>query len=453
MTWDFSLYQANPGVEVSVKPGMTHRIGEYHSGVSTGKPEVAPNGHLQVIGNRGNRRWRVFWWDADGKHSRVLGKAWVQSSGRRTARGATIWHSADGSKPDSSYLTPREAEAELRRLLEHDALKSPTPRTPQGKLVTFKDAAEAWLEHGVRKRNLKRSTLRGYRQALDAYLLSASEEVESKDTRFGRTPFASKALRDIRSNEVKAWYDALPYGRTAEKLLMMVRAIFSHARARGWMESDPCASVERQQVRYSGDYDFYSGEEIAALVRAAASEQDAAVYLTAAMTGLRRGELIALRWRDIDFPGQAVRVRANYSYGERVTPKSGKVRSVPMVPEVAQALARLNQRAHFTGDEDPVFAGQVGQHMDASALRRRYVNAVRRARLPPLPFHSLRHHFGSMAVNRASLVQVQSWMGHAHIQTTARYLHAKSQAGDAALLASAFAASAAQEVVPIPVQV
>jgi integrase len=48
-------------------------------------------------------------------------------------------------------------------------------------------------------------------------------------------------------------------------------------------------------VRYSGDYDFYSREEIEALGRAAASEQDAAIYLTAAMTGLRRGELVALR--------------------------------------------------------------------------------------------------------------------------------------------------------------
>lgn len=105
---------------------------------------------------------------------------------------------------------------------------------------------------------------------------------------------------------------------------MVVRAIFSHARARGWTEADPCATVERQQVRYSGDYDFYSSEEIAALVRAAANEQDAAVYLTAAMTGLRRGELVALRWRDVDFPGQAIRVRANYSHGELVTPKSGK---------------------------------------------------------------------------------------------------------------------------------
>ena len=149
---------------------------------------------------------------------------------------------------------------------------------------------------------------------------------------------------------VKAWYDGLPYGRTAEKLLMIVRAILAHARSRGWIDHDPTAGIERQQVRYSGDYDFYGREEIDALVRAAATEQDGAIYLTAAMTGLRRGELVALRWRDIDFSGQAIRVRTNYSFGELVTPKSGKVRSVPMIPEVAQAIARLGQRDHFTGD-------------------------------------------------------------------------------------------------------
>jgi integrase len=120
------------------------------------------------------------------------------------------------------------------------------------------------------------------------------------------------------------------------------------------------------------------------------SEQDAAIYLTAAMTGLRRGELVALRWRDVDFPGQVIRVRANYSFGELVTPKSGKVRSVPMVPEVAEALARLGQRKLFISDEDPVFAGTLGGHLDAGALRRRYVKAVERAGLRGLPFHSLR---------------------------------------------------------------
>jgi integrase len=407
-----------------------------------GKQEVAAHGHLQVIGDRGRRRWRAFWWDADGKHSRVLGPAWVQSSGRRSARGAIVWHAADGPKPDPSYLTPREAAVELRHLLEHDVARRPTPRTATGSPVTFAGAAESWFQHGERKRNLKRSTLKDYRQVLDAYLLPAPRDAgKANETAYGRAPFATTPLRDLKPARVKAWYDDLPYGRTAEKLLMIVRAIFAHARTRGWIERNPADVVERQQVRYSGDYDFYSYEEVEALVRAAASDQDGAIYLSAAMTGLRRGELVALRWRDVDFPGQAIRVRANYSFGELVTPKSGKVRSVPMVREVAESLARLSQREHFTGDEDPVFAGTVGGHLDASALRRRYAAAVTDAELRSLPFHSLRHYFGSMAVNRASLVQVQSWMGHSHIQTTARYLHAKSHAGDAALLAEAFKAA------------
>jgi len=405
-----------------------------------GKQEVASSGHLQVIGERGRRRWRAFWWDADGKHSRVLGPAWVQSSGKRTARGALIWHAGDGAKPGASYLTPREAELALRRLLEHDAVIRPSARNARGAPVTFADAAAAWLEHGEKRRNLKRSTLKDYRQAISAYLVEPKDgERESSETDYGYAPFAFKALRDLHPSDIKGWYDRLPYGRTAEKLLMVVRAILAHARSRGWVELNPAETVERQQVRYSGDYDFYGREEIDALVGHAASDQDAAIYLTAAMTGLRRGELIALRWRDVDFAGQSIRVRANYSFGELVTPKSGKIRTVPMIPDVAQVLARLGQREHFTADEDPVFAGTTGGHLDASALRRRYIAAVTRAELRALPFHSLRHYFGSTAVNRASLVQVQSWMGHSHIQTTARYLHAKSQASDAQMLADAFA--------------
>ncbi len=400
--------------------------------------DLPSNGHLQVIGDRGHRRWRAFWWDADGKHSRVLGRAWVQSSGRRTPRGAIVWHAADGPKPDPSYLTPREAAAELRRLLEHDAARTPTPRTRSGAVMTFADAARAWLSHGQRSRNLKRSTVRDYNQVLTAYLLRGADDSE-RPSRYGRAPFAETPLREISSAQLKAWHDALPYGRTTEKLLMVVRAILGHAASHGWIDRNPALGVRQRPVRYSGDYDFYAREEVDSLVAAAASPQDAAIFLTAAMTGLRRGELVALRWRDIDFPGQAIRVRANYSHGELVTPKSGRVRSVPMVDEVARHLARLGQRERFVADGNSVFAGMAGGHLDASALRRRYLAASRRAGLRPLPFHSLRHYFGSMAVNRASLVQVQAWMGHSHIQTTARYLHAKSQAGDAELLAQAFA--------------
>jgi integrase len=401
------------------------------------EPDVSANGHLQVIGRRGSRRWRAFWWDADGKHSRVLGPAWAQNSGKKTARGAIIWHAADGPRPDPSYLTPKDAQAELRRLLEHEAAHQPT-RPTTGETATFAEAAESWLRHGERKRNLKRSTLIDYRQVLDAYLLPDPPDGASRATVYGHAPFAKTSLPDIRAKQIKSWYDGLPYGRTTEKLLTIVRAIFRHARSEGWITGDPTSAIEANPVRYSGDYDFYSRDDVSALVAAAASDQDAAIYLTAAMTGLRRGELVALHWRDIDFAGSAVRVRANFSFGQLVTPKSGKVRSVPMVRDVAIALAALRERELATGDDDPVFIRASGDHLLAEVMRKHYVAAAKRAGLRALPFHSLRHHFGSMAVNRASLVQVQAWMGHSHIQTTARYLHAKSQADDAELLARAF---------------
>jgi integrase len=173
-------------------------------------------------------------------------------------------------------------------------------------------------------------------------------------------------------------------------------------------------------------------------VRAADSEQDAAIYLTAAFTGLRRGELVALRWRDVDFPASTIRVRGSYSGGQLTTPKSGKVRSVPMAPEVAEALARLGTREYSTGDDDQVFIGVTGSYLDASALRRRYVVALKRAGLRQLRFHDLRHTFGTRMIAKADIRRVQEWMGHADVQTTMKYLHYVPRAEDAQLVAEAF---------------
>ncbi len=84
------------------------------------------------------------------------------------------------------------------------------------------------------------------------------------------------------------------------------------------------------------------------------------------------GELLALRWRDVDFAGSVVRVRASYYAGHLTTPKSGKVRAVPLAPDVASALAQLGRRENWVGDDDLVFAGEAGGYLDGSALRRRY---------------------------------------------------------------------------------
>ena len=176
-----------------------------------------------------------------------------------------------------------------------------------------------------------------------------------------------------------------------------------------------------------------------ALVRAAASEQDGAIYLTAAFTGLRRGELLALRWRDIDFTGSVIRVRGSFAAGVLTTPKSGRVRSVPMASEVAEdARQALRTRVIATDEDDLVFVGELGTYLDGSALRRRYDSALARAGLRPLRFHDLRHTFGTRMIAKADIRRVQEWMGHADIQTTMKYLHYAPREEDAALVDEAF---------------
>ncbi len=110
------------------------------------------------------------------------------------------------------------------------------------------------------------------------------------------------------------------------------------------------------------------------------------LYQTAAFTGLRLGELVALRWGEVDFENHAIRVFEGYTRNRRGRTKSRKTRTVPMVQEVATLLASLRERGHHAGRTDLVFVNEQGGHIDASALRRRYVAARDEAGIRPLRF-------------------------------------------------------------------
>jgi integrase len=106
------------------------------------------------------------------------------------------------------------------------------------------------------------------------------------------------------------------------------------------------------------------------------------------MTGLRRGELLALRWSDVDWLASRIRVRRNYVRGEFGTPKSRRsTRSVPMAREVAVALERLSATTERSGaalvfgpPRDRGAAAHRGRRASLQARARR-----RRPRRPPLP--------------------------------------------------------------------
>jgi integrase len=260
-----------------------------------------------------------------------------------------------------------------------------------------------------------------------------------------RDEFSSLPIEDVTPDQIDAYKERLIAGgklsnRTIVRHLTVLHGIFKRAK-RVWGLSDNPASadlVERPRVVYTGEFDTFDGTEVDQLATAADNPQDAAIYKAAAFTGLRMGELLALRWGDVDFLDGLRHVRRNYTGGSEKMPKGKRVRSVPMMPAVVDRLATLKEREHFTGDEDLVFASQVGAHLDSFALRRRYYRALERAELRRIRFHDLRHAFGSAAIKTLDPYAVQSYMGHQHYSTTQRYLHHQPRREDAARLADAF---------------
>jgi integrase len=173
------------------------------------------------------------------------------------------------------------------------------------------------------------------------------------------------------------------------------------------------------------------------LVEHTRDEQDATLLLTAAFTGLRASELRALRWRSVDFANSLIHVERGFTdEGGEDLPKSYRVRSVPLMPQVALELTKLRRREPFTHDDDLVFAGPTGKVLNYDSLVVRYKAAQKAAGLRPVRFHDLRHSFGTMAVRQFPITDVQTWMGHADIATARKYIHYAPQPEAAARLGS-----------------
>ena len=389
--------------------------------------EVRATGHLQVKGSRGARRYYALWRDADGRHQRLLGPAHVKDSSRRTPRGAVIWRTADGSKPGPEWLTPDDAAAALRSLLAG----APVRRPATSEAPTFSEVCEEWLRHGERERQLKPSTLVDYRAVVSARLVPT---------------LGSLRIDAITPRRLEAWRDSLLdegaiSHRTINKLTMVVGAVLERARRRSLISDNPARRLDKLKEPPYDDLDFYEPDEVWRLVDAAASEQDGTIFLLLAFSGLRRGEALALTWRDVDFARDVIRVRANWSHGQLVSTKGDRVRSVPLVPQLASRLSKLRERGHNGDPDDPVFCNECGERLDGSAVRRRFISARTLAGLRPLRLHDLRHSFASLAMGIASPVEVQAWAGHRDVRTTARYTHYKSRADEARRLGGAFGAT------------
>jgi integrase len=329
--------------------------------------------------------------------------------------------------------------------------------------VTFREVALAYLDWLEQVRGAKPATLRQHRSDL------AEPDVPYKRGHGVTAGHIMRAIGDRPATKVTtaqieellatvAAAGAAP--RTVNRTREVVCAAFNFGMksSRFRLPQNPATDADRRRPPQAGVLRFYTPEEIEAVARAleaglhrpeisACTEperdddrRDAEAVRVAAYAGLRLGELLALRWRDVDWNGSALTISRALSAGIEGDTKSGHVRRVPMADQAAAALDRLSRRQDFTAPDELVFCNALGRPLDGSALRRRYKRARDAAGLRPLRWHDLRHTFGSLLVaGGVDLVSVKDAMGHSQLTTTSRYLHARPATERAAAFTAAFA--------------
>lgn len=368
------------------------------------------------------------------------------------------WRSSDGAKrnrkvgpvrkPSSSDgLTKTQAEKRLQQMIDADAT---TPSAAVRKRLP--EAGDALILR-LKAKGRKKSYVETAESIIRVHLRDAPEFAKDLD-KITEDDVERYIARKRRGKGTTG--EGKLSAKTVRNHLGVLHSIFDLGRRRRWCASNPVALAEGPVVRQNEtNIRFLTPVELEALCRAEYPEDDLGsieptLYRTAAMTGLRQSELLGLRWRDIDWTAQRVRVVKGYVRGEFNDPKSeGSARSVPMPTVVAQELARLFNRTPWKADDDLVFAHPgTGKPIDRSKLLKRLRQAENRAGVRPVTFHELRHTFGTrMAAAGIPLRTIQEWMGHSDTKTTQKYAHYAPHATEADRVDAAFATDTTHDLV------
>jgi integrase len=345
--------------------------------------------------------------DAAGRET-YYGSWW--SNGRRVKRRLGVKR-ARGSREG---LTAAQAEAELRRLMGEVR-----PSSSAGDRLDMAEVGRRYRKH-LEALGRKRSTLVAVEMTLRVWI---------------EPHLGDRVLDRVRPEDVEDLMRAMSMAgvgaKSVRNYIGTLSAIFRFAMhpRRKWATSNPCEAIDLPPARTSAEIRFLTTAEVDALSKTAVAGEhqalDRVLYVVAAMTGLRQGELIALRWQDVDRDARRVRVRRSHVLGEFDTPKSRRSeRSVPLSRRVASELDGWRSETRWGSPDDLVFAEPAsGDVLRRGALMRRYRRALNGAGVGPgHRFHDLRHTFGTaMAAAGVPMRTLQEWMGHRDLATTQLY--------------------------------
>lgn len=377
------------------------------------------------------------------KHDAYYG-SWRTFDGRRTTR------KLGPIRKGRSGLTKADAEAKLRELMLADntgeasrAGATPTVRQMGDVLVARMRRDRRKLSHIETAEGHLRKHINPH--IGDAPLTDVIEaDVDQLVTHMLRAGLAPKTVRNVVG--------------TLHSLLE--RAVKDRIIAR-----NPARMAELPRVPKSRHLRFLNHDELERVLAATPSDGDEAIaecfpvgskyggpqavrdwwpvvrllVLTAAMTGMRLGELRGLRWRDL---GTKVRVRESFVRGVFDDPKSELgSRGIPLASRLVTELDEHHRSTVWNLDDDLVLAHpHTGRPLDRVRLGLHYKAALKRADVRPVRIHDLRHTFATTvaASGHVSLRTLQEWMGHEDSRTTQIYAHYMPDEREAQLIDEAF---------------
>lgn len=253
-------------------------------------------------------------------------------------------------------------------------------------------------------------------------------------------PFMVEGIR-------QRWKKAGSQSRSINRDIQRLQSVLSRAVEWGTLERHPLAGLKPLKTDKTGRVRFLTSKEEAALRKALAAREDKLrkartrfngwrlkrgkkplperkgdlvdhlkpIVLLALNTGLRRGELLGLKWSAVNLGGKQLTVTAE-------TAKSGHTRRVPLNSEALSTLTAWQKRAAKPGADDFVFAGVEGERM--KRIDTSWESLMKLAGLKNFRLHDCRHHFASRLVQAGvDLYTVKELLGHSEITMTERYSH------------------------------
>jgi integrase len=423
-------------------------------------PERLPAASLIVREHLGEPFYEAKFRYGGRQVKRRIGSAWLTRG-----KSSGVWRRRRGRVPDG-FFDERRAHVAAGELVERyvdeqeNAERIAAEAERRG--VTFRHVAHAYLEWLENIRGATPATMQSHRSLL------AEPGVPYRRGRrmtSGRIMAAlgDRPAADVTTAEIERLLKTVAATGAAPATVNRTREVVAAAFTFGMkstsfsLPANPARDADRRRIPAPSVLEFYSPDEIEAIARSLESgyhrpvaetrgelelfddHRDAEAVRIAAYCGLRLGELLALRWRDVDWTGSALTISRSLSASAEGPTKSRQIRGVPLADQAAAALDRLSRRDDFVSARDYVFCNALGRPLDGSALRRRYKSARDAAGLRPLRWHDLRHTFGSLLVaSGLDLVSVKDAMGHAQLTTTSRYLHARPATERAAAFTIAF---------------